>query len=90
MRTNTNNMIRGIRIFLKQLPHVKGLYLINLFGWTLLYVTMFVPGVMYRNFFTYLESGQAYDAATVVRIMLPQMLNALLRVSLILGVGSHG
>lgn len=87
MRTNTNNMIRGIRIFLKQLPHVKGLYLINLFGWTLLYVTMFVPGVMYRNFFTYLESGQAYDAATVVRIMLPQMLNALLRVSLILGVG---
>ncbi len=87
MKTNTNNMLRGIRIFLKQLPHVKGLYLINLFGWTLLYVTMFVPGVMYRNFFTYLENGEGFDLATVVNIMLPQMLNALLRVSLILGVG---
>lgn len=87
MKTNTNNMIRGIKIFLKQLPHVKGLYLINLLGWTVLYVTMFVPGVMYRNFFTYLESGQAYDTGTVLRIMLPQMLNAILRVSLILSVG---
>lgn len=80
-------MIRGIRIFIKQLPQVKGIYLINLFGWTLLYVTMLVPGLMYRNFFTYLETGEAYDRGRVLGIMLPQMLNALLRISLIIGVG---
>lgn len=87
MKKNTNNLIRGIRIYLKQLPHVKGIYLINLLGWTLLYVTMFVPGVMYRNFFTYLESGEPYSAARVFGIMLPQILNAGLRVSLILIFG---
>ncbi|UUM11621.1 ABC transporter ATP-binding protein/permease [Clostridiaceae bacterium HFYG-1003] len=86
-RSNTGNMIRGIRIFIKQLPQVKGIYLINLFGWTLLYVTMLVPGLMYRNFFTYLETGEAYDRGRVLGIMLPQMLNALLRISLIIGVG---
>lgn len=87
MKTNTNNMVRGIRIFLKQLPHVRWLYLLNLGGWTLLYVTMLVPGIMYRNFFIYLESGESYSDARVLGIMAPQMLNALLRVSLILSVG---
>ena len=87
MKKNTNNLIRGIRIYLRQLPHLKGIYLINLLGWTLLYVTMFVPGVMYRNFFTYLESGEAFDAVRVFQIMLPQILNAALRVTLILTFG---
>ncbi|MFZ2259101.1 MAG: ABC transporter ATP-binding protein [Clostridiaceae bacterium] len=87
MRANTNNMIRGIKIFLKQLPYIKWLYLINLVGWTALYLSMLVPGIMYRNLFTYLESGDAYNASLVFSIMLPQILTALLRVSLILCVG---
>ena len=87
MRANTNNMIRGIKIFLKQLPYLKWLYLINLVGWTALYLSMLVPGIMYRNLFTYLESGDAYNASLVFSIMLPQILTALLRVSLILCVG---
>ena len=87
MKTNRNNMLRGIGIFLQQLPHVKWLYLINLFGWTLLYVTMLVPGIMYRNFFTYLETGDAFDSAQVFQIMLPQILNAGLRVILIITTG---
>lgn len=87
MKKNSNNMLRGLRIFLKQLPHVKGLYTLNLLGWTLLYVTMFVPGVMYRDFFTYLESGAPYSTERVFAIMLPQILNAGLRVLLILTFG---
>ncbi len=87
MRANTNNMIRGIRIFLKQLPHIKGLYIINFIGWTALYVSMLVPGIMYRNLFTYLESGDAYNASRVFYIMLPQILTALFRVTTILTTG---
>lgn len=87
MKNDTNNLIRGIRIFLRQLLPLKGIYLINLLGWTLLYVTMFVPGIMYRNFFTYLESGEAFSVSRVFDIMLPQILNAGLRVILILVFG---
>lgn len=87
MRTNTNNMIRGIKIFFKQLPHIKWLYLINLVGWTALYVSMLVPGIVYRNLFTYLETGDAYNAARVFYIILPQILNAVFRVTIILTMG---
>lgn len=85
--SNTANLIMGVKIFLKQLPQVKGLYFINLIGWTLLYLSMMVPGLVYKDFFEYLESGQAYDFNTLLTIIAPQILTMLLRVSLILITG---
>lgn len=85
--SNTANLVAGIKIFLKQMPYVKWLYLINIVGWTAMYISMMVPGLVYQKLFQHLEQASSFSLGEIFTIILPQVLVMIFRTVAILIIG---